>query len=127
MSAQAGLEERAAWFDLRQAMRCKDRESWDAEYMGLLGERVVQTGTPSMAVVVNTVGYGRVTLSLPASDPIHPRIDTVCQRDGTVIQGIPSALPAPPAIPAGYAPLAHIRVLANSTSITAYNISGAGT
>lgn len=121
------LESRRAWLDLRQAMRCRDREAWDADYQGLMGERVAQTRSPSMAVTVNTPGHGRATLILPVADPIHPRIDTVCERGGhvQVVQGIPAAQPVPPRCPVGYGALAHVRVMANATSVTAANIEGA--
>jgi len=103
------LEARRAWFDLRQAARCQRRETWDAEFKGLMGERIAQTGHPSMAVIVNTIGHGRYTLTLPVADPVNPRIDTVCEGGGKVevIQGIPAAIPAPPTLPQGRVAVAH--------------------
>lgn len=120
------LEARRAWFDLRHAARSKHREEWDATFKGLMGDRVAQTPQPSMSVIVNTIGHGRYTLALPLADPIHPRTDTVCAGPGKVqvVQGIPAASPAPPAIPYSLAPLAHITIPANATSITAANIKG---
>lgn len=127
MTVTDGLEARQAWLDLRQAMRCQHRDTWDAEYRALMGERVMQTGTPSMAVVVNTFGQGKYTLTLPVADPVNPRIDTVCQNERTVqvITGTPAFQPVPPRIPAGFAALAHIRIMAGATSIHASSIEGA--
>jgi hypothetical protein len=121
-----GLEARRAWVELRQAMRCQHRDAWDAQFLGLLGERVKQTSTPSMSVFVSTP-HGRATISLPVADPVNPRIDTVYLSDRMVgvVNGIPAARPTAPQTPPGFEPIAHIKIPAGTTSIIAANIEGA--
>lgn len=119
-----GLEARRAWLDMRQAQRCQHREAWDADYKALMGERVTPTPHPSLSVVVNL--NGRAVLTLPVSNPVHPRIDAVC-TDGKsvrVVTGIPSARPVPPATPYGFAAIATVTVPPNATSVVAANIQG---
>jgi hypothetical protein len=122
-----GLEERRAWADDRSVARSLPREAWDSAYKALLGEVVTAAPQPAMSVRVNSV-HGGCWLTLPVSDPIHPRIDMVCtdERSVRIVTGIPSARPVPPAVPAGFAPLATVLVPAMATSIPASNIEGAG-
>ena len=92
---------------------------------------VMPTEPPSMAVIVDTVVFGEVTLSVHPADLTKSRIDIVFAKEGTVgiLQGASRAPsngePAPPARATGMRELARLHIGATQAAVWWRNIEKA--